>query len=714
MSASAGRANKAPPKRMRLGTRSCAECRRRKVRCVFPDKASMCEGCALHGVECRPQQPPGSQRRDLEHGTALERRLDEIEALLRQQQNLMSANQQNLMSANHLSVSTPSSQGQGDAQSSAFQHQFQGPSLDTPSTQPSNGWARTEPTSSPGASEGSGDAARLDVLNNSPLFRLFKEALSLMQKDPESSITPIPTPSNTHTQVGIETFDRRRNIFDHLSKQTLEQILDKTKRCWGIWPPCFFGSRPLRNMTVLEMSDFISTAIGSTDTAMHAKVHVWIALCIFELPRAWVQQFSELAQPDALIDTLLSLSRHLLAVRIQSGETLDQIETLALEAKLCIDLGRPRQAWQAVRQAINSSLLLGLHRTMPENNRGLNLWRILLHSERQLCVVLGLPSSISSLNKSLIPEPDNSVPLQRLMHEMTIIFGGIADRNQAMNEDKSSILRTMEFGHRWESSKSIMPDEFWSSPPPSGLTFEELYLRQTVKIQFFMLGKDIHLPFFLVPPEVHDYPLSRTGCLVASREVIISYLDLHRGAGPELAPCGLMDFEAFSAGVVMAIRILRAAVNEIDTFYLLLPHRSLLVELVEALRHASTLKECTVAGQAADVLGKLVALIREDMSQPYQDIEATECDVTIPFFGRLRIKVLHAPADQDTDPPSPAPVAEVAGLPTTAFPAVEFGAMPFGSDAFANFDLNAELTADWSTAVETTGDLGYDWLPVFQ
>ncbi|KAL7794407.1 hypothetical protein V8C37DRAFT_376546 [Trichoderma ceciliae] len=46
-----------PARRMRLGTKSCAECRRRKVRCVFPPNSSVCHGCSLHQTPCRAQQP---------------------------------------------------------------------------------------------------------------------------------------------------------------------------------------------------------------------------------------------------------------------------------------------------------------------------------------------------------------------------------------------------------------------------------------------------------------------------------------------------------------------------------------------------------------------------------------------------------------------------------------------------------------------------------
>lgn len=42
-------------KRMRLGTKSCAECRRRKIRCIVNDGIKSCKACQLHNTECEAQ-----------------------------------------------------------------------------------------------------------------------------------------------------------------------------------------------------------------------------------------------------------------------------------------------------------------------------------------------------------------------------------------------------------------------------------------------------------------------------------------------------------------------------------------------------------------------------------------------------------------------------------------------------------------------------------
>ncbi|KAF5983618.1 n-terminal binuclear Zn cluster-containing protein [Fusarium coicis] len=78
------------PKPMRLGTRSCAQCRRRKVRCVFPteQRRPPCQQCALRSIPCLAQQPaaqeamsPGDSSPSEE--ARLDQRLAEIETNVR-------------------------------------------------------------------------------------------------------------------------------------------------------------------------------------------------------------------------------------------------------------------------------------------------------------------------------------------------------------------------------------------------------------------------------------------------------------------------------------------------------------------------------------------------------------------------------------------------------------------------------------------------------
>ena len=51
-------------KRVRKGTHSCVECRRRKRRCIWPSEADKCASCATQGNRCFEQtyRPPSRRK----------------------------------------------------------------------------------------------------------------------------------------------------------------------------------------------------------------------------------------------------------------------------------------------------------------------------------------------------------------------------------------------------------------------------------------------------------------------------------------------------------------------------------------------------------------------------------------------------------------------------------------------------------------------------
>lgn len=67
---------------MRKGTRSCYECRKRKVRCIFSKDSSVCEGCALRGKRCIEQSRDLLQDQGLESKESLKERVARLEAII--------------------------------------------------------------------------------------------------------------------------------------------------------------------------------------------------------------------------------------------------------------------------------------------------------------------------------------------------------------------------------------------------------------------------------------------------------------------------------------------------------------------------------------------------------------------------------------------------------------------------------------------------------
>ncbi|KIW86640.1 uncharacterized protein Z519_12765 [Cladophialophora bantiana CBS 173.52] len=65
------------PKRLREGSRTCSECRRRKVRCAYgPDSAGECARCLARGIRCIVPKPRGTDDASEERKTLRERVAD--------------------------------------------------------------------------------------------------------------------------------------------------------------------------------------------------------------------------------------------------------------------------------------------------------------------------------------------------------------------------------------------------------------------------------------------------------------------------------------------------------------------------------------------------------------------------------------------------------------------------------------------------------------
>jgi hypothetical protein len=77
-------------RKVRKGTQSCWECKRRKTRCIFSDSDNpVCDGCRRRGTQCLGQEffdEPASNRRDLKE------RLLRVEGLVDQIANGRSGN----------------------------------------------------------------------------------------------------------------------------------------------------------------------------------------------------------------------------------------------------------------------------------------------------------------------------------------------------------------------------------------------------------------------------------------------------------------------------------------------------------------------------------------------------------------------------------------------------------------------------------------------
>ncbi|KIH87976.1 hypothetical protein SPBR_08919 [Sporothrix brasiliensis 5110] len=768
-----------PQKRMRLGTRSCAECRRRKVRCVFQEESAVCVACMLHGVTCRAQQPAtalipapktaraanidnGSTRTGEEGSSlALLQKLDEMESMIKEIRGSGALTGASTVATGSKSLSS----GISDELEEAERRRL----LSTAATTPSPSNSGLEPNRTKTAHHSATDA--LDAFGNTPLVTLFREALRLPESHGSSdgaaakiSTSPeLPTKGPALFQQPCVTGFSRSML---LTDACLRAVVDATTSCFAVFPPCALFQQPAANHTPAVTPTMLNTADAATATAdiraalwsdnvdAAAKAVVLVALCLYELPQSWTAQYTELADTRSLIDIYRRQAARMLSILSENGNcTRDGVEARCLQVKLNVDLGLPRRAWLTARKAVSDCLILGYHRAGRQGKpHEQTLWNFAVHIERETSMIMGMPSSICGHAKYLLPilpmDDISLIPEFRLLHEMTSLLGAVIDHYQTIMAPPPpgvvttdnlgpNYAKTFELDQAWESCRQIMPAVFWledhTSPAIRDLSFVDLSIRQTTKMRYFIIGRHIHLPYVLKAKNDRRYMYSRTTCLDASRETIAAYQVIRNRGNETWSPCGMIDFETFSAAMVLALAMLQDSPSncasgsrertrqEVEDY-------NLLVDLSLSLRKTHLLRgSCTVAHRAADVMDIILPILQGQYRRSTQvgaisNTTTADHDINIPFFGRLRVTFSHVDVDESLNQSlSPFSVPQTRALDGTdlsgtsqparipyaeAPPAIEFGVPFCNLDFHNNFDFDLELNADWMNG----DDMGiYDW-----
>ncbi|KAK2030511.1 hypothetical protein LX32DRAFT_321147 [Colletotrichum zoysiae] len=692
--------NRVHPRPMRLGTRSCAECRRRKVRCIFPAAHPPCHQCGLRGIPCNAQRPAGQQHIGSSGGLSslgeerLKQRLADIEISVRD----IWASLSETGTSPSLTVPTP-----GALSTTPEVEDHVGVELELmPDVE--NAIHATVPDESNMADDSFG-------FWDAPLLTLVKAAG--MTEELQSASSELSTNGNEAS----DAVHLPESLM--LQDEDLLTVLVATVQYWPIWPPWQYGALPptmrtLQTGGVEFAALFLSHMLRSSSPCIVAKALFWLSLCIQQAPKTLQLSRCELSQ-ETLLASYMRTADSLLA-SAGTGETLHGIEARLIQHKLYLNMGWPRQAWLTVRRAADGALLLRLHRALDqkggggggEEDRKVAIWTEICHLDTTFALILGLPSTVPPSAGQRAHDDGSrgrSDPLRTLQLRLYDLAASVVARNQS---PQPSYPATVQIGHELEGCRALMPDSWWHEPPPADQPFAQLYARQVTKVQYFLLAKLLHLPFMLSADAGSES--SCVSAASASRCLISAYLGLKGcGNGGLFLICETLEFQAFGAGITLMIRLLSPGSggrpddggNGDEDW-------RLVEALTASLRRTASLMRCKVAGQAAEVLGLLTQAARGAYAGP------DRYDVVLPYFGKITIALSRGWETADLDAwnrgsqqqqqqqqPAPPP-----------FGTVEFSANAFDVVHFPGC-LEGELGGDWSSMADVDIDIGFDWTQTF-
>ncbi|WAO87008.1 Zn(2)-C6 fungal-type domain-containing protein [Fusarium falciforme] len=628
------------PKRMRLGTKSCTECRRRKVRCIFPEGSDRCRQCKAHKAPCRPQQAPSS---DSPSTSSLSP--DYV------QSNESAVEVLRLRECQRLGLPPDTSLG------AIFTHVV-GESVSSRST----------------SSDQDLDASV--VLENAPLMKNLRETLPT-QPSFEAELRPRPK----------DPFPNRSSMIYLPCAPTLVSIFEYTLQFWAIWPLAFTptdtGERCFPDSVPMAVR-FIQQSVISSNPGVVARALVWLSLCLQELPKDFNKD-TPLSLPwkaSKIIDYYLKEVDDLLQTHSSPVCNLEFIEALTLQYELFIFMGRPCSAWKSTRTALNNAMILGLHGLAP-NGRKKEIWNALWVQDRHLSLFLGLPYAVPEHFIRLDRVDENDALERKILRKVGIISGHITDRN--CHQLESSYSSTARIIEEMDQLKEMIPTEWWE-PTEADITgyYGIDFTRRAIILFYYTTNKLLHLPYVRMAARDKRYDYSRTAAFESAEGMVRAYLNM-RALGTAPMSCDFVDFMAFSGAAILAADLIsknssRLAEEEERLW-------KLIMGLAKSMRDMTSVLDCVVAAQAAEVLENLHAARHGTFSGP------ENFEVTIPYFGRMRISRVEKPAP---------------ALPQNV---VEFGTNVFNMHLPTNLQASCELTENWSSGWDF--DYTYEWQDVF-
>jgi len=619
-------------KKMRKGTHSCFECRRRKIRCIFqPDNPDVCSECFARGSRCIDQEHANPEV-IVDHRKNLRERVSRLEALV----------------DTLLEDKTVKSESRSQSQSVA----------DTSSPKPHNVYTKETFPPTPLSTQSSNifqlsnnQRAASDRGHHVPILSAFEDALNDAEAQNQArgdSQQKEMTPKTGSASDDRFTIESRHDgdiaagsTIPHSAKREkakqaliamlppfdqLTKILNSNSEWWQTWRrKCSGTSGPEQNLPRFAAHALTTGNIGAIATVVLA---------------VGISSSDDYDDADRYFE---AVDRWFLSDD-EYAASLEGMECLILKAKWYADVGQPRRAWIAYRKALMYAQLMGLHRKRTSSAAHESIWWALYHGDRFLSLLLGLPYGISDSHCDLsMPELSEGPYLHPMVAitKLSQLAGRVIDRNQGVAEQSFA----------WALQLDQELEDLWKHLDPAWLDYTELLadsdknaaeLRERIMGQmvFHQIRVYLHLPFMLKSASNSRFSYSRTACLNGSREVLRLYQSLRTGTVQPLYECKAIDFIGFTAAVLVQLGLLNNTMQTHSSSTVSAKDVEQDVRLIEVcidiFRRASSEKGGKVAAQSAQVLERMMGKFKGTSDD--LDCSAEQSDFVIPYFGTISIK----------------------------------------------------------------------------
>ncbi len=685
-------------RKVRKGTHSCWECRKRKVRCQYasPDDRE-CIGCQARGSACRSQEFADEVLAS--SGSPPERkvtqRLGRLEEMMESLVGRIMPETTRRPSPSATATDSPSS----------------------PPVCPSVAVAA-------GGNHRSVDVFETSTAGDTPVAALLGIRDALAGSSPPSPGQP------NNSGGGVAALSKYLHISKALhalfpSQRDMEAIVRASAGPHFV-VSLFHSARAFAEGRTEPPSSVAVVPPVTSHPAILARRLLQLALCMQQISPSFLHLHAlELREP--LVDVTNRISAvvsHAVTSNDELVSSVEGLECLVLLGFQQASAGNLRKAWLSFRRALSLGQLVGIDQAGGPNHhhRALlrscdpssdsprpsaeALWHRINCSDRYLSMLLGRPVGSPDDRFTADAFADADTPMEKMEKKHAAISGRVVARNLG-GANQTSYALTQAIDCDLEAAAKAMGPQWWEEPAldalaPTEVAYERLG-RVIMQIHHFTLLILLHLPYMLRDPAEQRYDYSKATCLRSSRRLLARFVAL-RSVVNSAYSCRHVDYAALMAAMTLLLAYLGPRPSDEPQR---LADRALAVLVRERMRNVAVLNEDRLSQESADIIGQLLPIIDLAVrdAAPARD---DRVHLTIPYVGTFNIP-------RGAPPPSPF----FSGGSSGGSPAVPADASQLGASQLGTSQLGAhgaEQAAAWGAsdhvglaAADDLGNMFMDW-----
>ncbi|KAI1429260.1 hypothetical protein F5Y12DRAFT_474908 [Xylaria sp. FL1777] len=519
-------------RRLRKGTRSCWECKRRKNKCTWSRSEEKCDGCHRRGTRCVgqefPQDPLPSERRGVNKPD--DSRILRLEALVEELSRKINSED---VCGNHTRLR-----------------------LDDGSNEPHDLIGTN-----------AGDNTAIAISTPSAANDLANLRVHFLRDNVTPSLVRVPA----GTSLG------------QFGDATGQQITPVVHALVAAWPSERHHDAILNSKFVSNLHPALSSACsgfqfppspkdllrlpspGTTPVAIARRLLI-LGTYLQVLSSQVYQEIAGQSPEYRLIssrafDTVSNLVTH----NDNLPQSIEIIECLIIESQYHSYMGNIPRAWTVLRRATAMAQLLGLDRQnkSPAPNtctvdaqvvsRRENIWFLLVHFDQYVSLMLSTSPSLPENSQTAPVLLEKYTPSGRLGRFHSMAAGRILQRNRINMYD---VVETREIDKILQKAAACMPARWWllcdSSDDCNSEEFSSMETRLMVHFAHYNILLQVHLPFMLRFLHSQQYYYSTTAVINSSREILTRFTAF-RSRHPSVSYCRGLDFFTFVASAALCL-----------------------------------------------------------------------------------------------------------------------------------------------------------------